>query len=240
MNKCFCLVFAFCLIAHSVANGSVIYEFNSSSGDAATLTDANAGEDTAYGFNSFVANGSNLEFLTVGAVTDLGNPFTFDVVISPAGNSTGVTTAANNGSIVQTSSTQFGTGDGIGIAVSNISDPNIVLDGFTNFGTDFSGGGEGFTIEGVTYLRNTATNGDNDPRRGIVLPGGTLGNGANQPVGAVPGLLAQSSVQVDFNGASVGLRGFAIQFTDNTAVPEPSAALLFGLGSLGLLGRRRR
>ena len=127
--------------------------------------------------------------------------------------------------------TQFATGEGILISIANISDPNIVLDGFTNFGTDFSGAGEGFTIEGVTYLRGTATNGDTDPRRGIILPGGNA---------TEPGLLPQSSVQVDFVGDSVGLRGFAIQFTDNTvAVPEPSAALLLGLAGFGLLSRRR-
>lgn len=231
-------MFTCCFLAGSTASGSVIFEFNSSPGAATTLSQANAGQDATYSLGLGVVSGSNLDYLGLSGTSDLGNAFTFDVEISPAGNSTGVVVAGTNGSLVETGGAPFSTGDGIIITVSNISDPNIVLDGFTNFGTDFSGTGEGFTIAGVTYLRGTNTNGDNDPRRGIILPGGSA---------TIPGLLAQSSVQVDFNGTalqgdSVGLRGFAIQFTDNTpvVVPEPSSALLLGLAGFGLLGRRRR
>ena len=220
---------ACCFLTQTIANGAVIYEFNSSPGAATVLSDANAGQDATFSLGLGVDAGSNLNYLGLSATTDLANNFTFDVVISPAGNTNDISVAATNGSLVEGGS-QFSTGDGIVITVSNISDSNIVLDGFTNFGTDFSGTGEGFTIAGVTYLRGTVTNGDGDPRRGIILPGGTA---------TTPGLLAGSSVQVDFDGASVGLRGFAIQFTDNN-IPEPSAALLLGLGLAGFGLRRRR
>ena len=229
MKDKFFLTCALSFFSGSIANGAIILEFNSSPGPATDLIDANAGQDAEISFDTSVVSGVNLNFTGVSATTDLGNAFTFDVVVAPVGTAMGIVQSTTNRSIVGSSNTPFETGDGLIITISNISDPNIVLDGFTNFGSDFSGTGEGFTIAGVTYLRGTATNGDSDPRRGIILPGGTA---------TVPGLLAGSSVQVDFNGASVGLRGFAVQFTDNT-IPEPSAVLLIGLASLGMLGRRR-
>ena len=223
-------ILACCFSTQSIANGAVIFEFNSSPGAGTVLSDANAGQDATFSLGDGVDAGSALNYLGLSGTTDLGNAFTFDVVVSPAGMTTDVSVAPNNGSLVETGGPQFATGDGILITVSNISDSDIVLDGFTNFGTDFSGTGEGFTIDGVTYLRGTDTNGDDDPRRGIILPGGSA---------TEPGLLTGNSAQVDFVGTSVGLRGFAIQFTDNT-VPEPSAALLLGLGLVGFGSRRRR
>ena len=148
------------------------------------MNDANAGQDATFSLgDDGMIDGSALNYLGLSGVTDLGNTFTFDVVVSPAGATTDVRVATNNGSLVEGAGT-FSDGDGILITVSNISNPEIVLDGFTNFGTDFSTTDEGFTIGGVSYIRGTDTNGDSDPRRGIILPGGTA---------TVPGLLAVSS-----------------------------------------------
>jgi hypothetical protein len=46
---------------------------------------------------------------------------------------------------------------------------------------------------------------------------------------------------IDYNDTSAGLNGgIGTSFVTITAIPEPSAALIGGLGILAMLGRRRR
>ena len=102
MKKTLFLLFACCFLAESTANGSIILEFNSSPGAGTVLNDPNAGQDATVSLGSGIVSGSNLDYTGVMATTDLGNAFTFDVLVSPTGNSTGVAVAANNGSLVDT------------------------------------------------------------------------------------------------------------------------------------------
>lgn len=182
-----------------------------------------------------------------GTDTTTGISFTFDLTVAAG---TGVdqvsaTTGQINGSLgetvdMATAVTNFAGGDTITLTVSNVtadmpSAGSVSFDGYVNFGTDSSAVGEGFNVNGIDYIRGTATNGDNDPRQGIALPtGGPLSTVTGTP------LLVQDSVDISFIGDSVALRGISLEFSSVETVPEPSSTLLISLASLSLLMRRKR
>ena len=82
------------------------------------------------------------------------------------------------------------------ITVDNVTN-GVIFDGFADIGTSDTAAGEGFSIGGTSYIRDTDTNGDTDPRNGVVFTGGTA---------------AGPTLTVTSIGTSA-LRGVALQFS---------------------------
>ena len=208
---------------------SVIIEFQDSLTTAPPTGLSDQPEDASVFWSAGTVVGNDLVFNDLMATTTTGTSFTFDLTVF-AGTGVGQIFAADgalNGALSEVDSGEtdgslFEDGDTITISISDIQG-SVTFDGFVNFGTDNSGNGEGFNVDGTDYIRGNVTNGDADPRQGIALPGG---------------ILAQDSVDISFVGASVNLRGVAVQFS--STVPEPSSALLLGLTGVGFLLRRRK
>ena len=216
------------------------------------LGDTSGFRDSIVFWNTGTQSAGDLVFTGVaGTDSTTGISFTFDLTVS---NGTGVpqvgASNAINGSLgealgIGLAVNTFEDGDTITVAVSNVTpdDPSggaVSFDGFVNFGTDNSGTGEGFNVNGIDYIRGTATNGDSDPRQGISLPtGGAVSAIATRLGNVASPLLVQNSVDISFIGASTSLRGVSLEFS-SAVIPEPSSTLLIGLGSLSLLARRKR
>lgn len=217
------------------------------------LADTASVRDSITFWSAGTESAGDLLFTSVaGTDSTTGISFTFDLTVSAGAgvDQVSATTGQINGSLGETvgaatAVTNFAGGDTITITVGNVTPDNpsagtVSFDGFVNFGTDSSANGEGFNVNGIDYIRGTATNGDSDPRQGINLPtGGAVSAIATRPGGADSPLLVQNSVDISFIGASVALRGISLEFS-SVAVPEPSSTLLIGLGSLSLLARRKR
>lgn len=115
------------------------------------------------------------------------------------------------------------------VTITSQTGGTVSFDGLTNFSTSNTAGGEGVTVGGVTYLRGTATNGDSDPRNGVIITGGIVA-----PTGVGSDTITFTSVN------TTRLEAAAFQFTGTAAVPEPSSTALLGLGGLALILRRRK
>ena len=96
---------------------------------------------------------------------------------------------------------EFADGDIFTITVDNVTN-GIIFDGFADIGTSDTAAGEGFSIGGTSYIRDTDTNGDNDPRNGVIFADGTQ---------------AGPTLTVTSVGTSA-LRGVALQFSDPSGV----------------------
>ena len=110
---------------------------------------------------------------------------------------------------------RFDADEGVSIAISNISNVNVVFDGFTAVGADFTGPGQGWNVNGTDYIRGATL----DPRETVAL------NGAPEAA---------------FNAYSIGpthLRNVEFQFSK---VPEPSSVALCGAACLLWFVRRRQ
>lgn len=181
------------------------------------------------------------------ALTDsaTGVAFTFDVTFTAGAGIEGGLFANSsdiNRSLGEETSSgtvdTFEAGDTLTVTISDYRTVNagdtVSFNGFVNFGTDNTANNEGFNVNGIDYIRGTATNSDSDPREGIALPAGT-----NSIVTGTP-LLQQDSVDISFIGNSVSLRGVAFEFSTAVAVPEPSSMAFLALGAIGVVSRRRR
>ena len=248
----FMVVALLTIIPSSQSNADIVFEVGASTGnglasldDLSSVTGAARANNTNTNFRgvllaSGAASGNNFLFDDV-LLTDptTGVAFTFDLNFTPVTGVTSVSaTGAINGSLGEDSPTNtFEDGDIITISVTDINPVNagdiVNFDGFVQFGTDNSAVGEGFTVNGIDYIRGTATNGNSDPRQGINLPAGT-----NSTLTGTP-LLAQSSVDIESIG-TISLRGVAVEFSSTAAVPEPSSIALLSFGVVGLMARRRR
>lgn len=240
-----------------LVSADIVYEFGDSNAGALPLglpsTDgirAGAGDATGY---TFFQNGDQTTtslFFNDFALTDptTGVSFTFDFTVAPG--SAGVTdisatAGVANGSLNKAAGALFAGGDIITITVNDVQvvTPGATAGflGFVDIGTDNSGGGEGFIIDGTTYTRGgTATSStygnENDPRDGI--HGGLVDT---QVAGgeAIPFFQTGTTTTVEFIGASVSLRAVALGF-ETTSVPEPSSTLLIcALGTISMVRRRR-
>ena len=185
-------------------------EFQDSFAGSLPLGLADQPEDFAFSLtNMFLGDqsGVDLVFDDV-SITTAGGTYTFDLTVTP-GNGVGEISAVDNefnSSLAEIdagakASSLFEGGDMITVSISDVQ--GATFDGFVNFGSDNSQAGEGINVNGIDYIRGTATNGDNDPRQGIALP--------------APGILAQNSIDIEFIGDSVSLRGFALQFTQSNS-----------------------
>jgi len=255
----FMLVALLTVIPASQSNADIVFEAGASTGNGLGSLDSLSSVGNANGddglrslntnndflgvtFASGVASGNNFLFDDV-LLTDptTGVAFTFDLNFTPGDGVPSVAaTGVINGSLGEGSPPNtFEDGDVITVSVTDINPVNggdiVNLDGFVQFGTDNSGTGEGFNVNGIDYIRDTDTNGDDDPRQGIALPA----TGANSTLTGTP-LLELSSVDIAFIGDSVSLRGVAVEFSTTAAVPEPSSIALLSFGVVGLMARRRR
>jgi len=110
--------------------------------------------------------------------------------------------------------TDSGVQQGFFVEIENISDANVVFDGFTQFGTSSTGIGEGATVNGNAYTRTDAS----------VEPAWVL-SGAPEPT---------------FFYSTIGItNGRYVEFQFST-IPEPSSSALLGIGVCALILRRRR
>ena len=204
-------VFATCpTCVEPIADIQTIVEFQDNFTSAQPLGLSSQFEDFAVNLTDMALgdqSGADLVFDDV-SITTNGGTYTFDLTVTP-GNGVGEISAVDgefNSSLAEidsgdTDSSLFETGDVITITVSDVQGASF--DGYLNFGTDNSAVGEGFTIEGIDYIRGTTTNGDNDPRQGIALP--------------TPAILAQDAVDITFiAGDGLSLRGFALQFSQSS------------------------
>lgn len=205
-----------------------VIEFQDSLTSSSPTGLADQPEDVGVFFSAGDQSGTGLVFDDFMATTTSGTSFTFDLTITAGTGVEEIFVADGllNGALSEldageTDGSLFEGGDTITISISDIQG-DVTFDGFVNFGTDNSGNGEGFNVNGIDYIRGSVTNGDADPRQGIALPGG---------------ILAQNSVDISFIGPSVNLRGVAVQFS---SVPEPSSTLLLGLAGVGFLLHRRK
>ena len=128
---------------------------------------------------------------------------------------------------------EFANGDVFNITISNVTTTApgaglgpVTFAGFSNIGTadTANNAGEGINVDGQDHTRGgTPTNGDNDPRQGLVFQSGIVSG---------PTLSVRSLGTTSF-------RGVALSF-EAAAVPEPTSAVFLGLGGLALFARRRR
>ncbi|MGJ8726467.1 MAG: PEP-CTERM sorting domain-containing protein [Roseibacillus sp.] len=107
----------------------------------------------------------------------------------------------------------------------------ITFDGFTGLSSWYTGGGDVPTITGATIA--PGTNG-NTPKGGAILHGN--GGNATSNFDALAPSFSVDSDPTAGNGYYLGHLDFQLTATP---IPEPSAALLGGLGLLGLLRRRK-
>ena len=246
--RLFTLATSLTLSSASLCQAAVIVDFGDSqgTGQGQGLVDTFPFRQSITFWQTGTESAGDLLFTDI-AATDpaTGTAFTFDLTVSAILGIDQV--SANGGQIngslgetvgMATAVTNFTDNDEITITVSNISVATVSFDGFVNFGTDSSGTGEGFNVNGIDYIRGTDTNGDTDPRQGVNLPTGGAVSAIATRGGAPSPLLVQNSVDISFIGDSVGLRGISLEFSD--AIPEPSSTLLIGIGSLSLLARRKR
>ena len=136
---------------------------------------------------------------------------------------------------------EFADGDVFNITISNVTTTApgaglgpVTFAGFSNIGTadTANNAGEGINVDGQDHTRGgTATNGDNDPRQGLVFQSG-------QPGPTNTGLVSGPTLSVRSLGTT-SFRGVALSF-EAAAVPEPTSAVFLGLGGLALFARRRR
>lgn len=178
-----------------------------------TIVETSADETTA-----------DLIYSVTGATVG-GEAFTYTFTIAAGTGVTDLTTAGANMGQTGSANNQFDHGDQITLTVSDISNANVVFDGYVGFGVNFGASGIGYNIAGTDYIQGSGT----DPRFGA----------------APDSIVASSSALVtylnnfDNDALASNLRGVALQFS---SIPEPSSyALLagcFGLASVML--RRRR
>jgi len=202
----FALVFLFSFSTSAWLNGQTIVEVGSS------LSDTPQDEQFEFVGNTTFSGGTG--FLSGLSVTGSAvGDFTFDVTIAPV-NVAGTGELNFDANFISegnssTTNNQFNNGDVFSITVSNVVTTapvavgeSVVFDGFTNIGTADTGTGEGIEINGVSYLRGTSTNGDNDVRFGVAFPGGIV---------AGPTLIVESV-------GTTALRGVALRFL--SSVPQ--------------------
>ena len=103
---------------------------------------------------------------------------------------------------------------GFFVVVENISDTNVVFDGFTQFGVSNAGTGEGATVNGNAYTRADAS--------------------------VEPAWVLSGSPEPTFFYTTIGVTsGRYVEFQFST-IPEPSSSVLFGIGAFALILRRSR
>lgn len=171
--------------------------------------------------------------------SNMDDSFTFDLIASTTnGGATGVSTwgqGLSNSNAAGTGNA-FGSLNGVSITVGNIvgttsNGDTVVFDGFTA-ATTASGSGAGAIVDrtieagGITFTMSAADNG----AFRFVQDTQTFGS-------------PQSALDFANQGGTSGslvVRVLDLQFSTAPAVPEPSSALLAGLGALGLLARRRK
>ena len=170
-------------------------------------------------------NGDNGQTIYVSrAQTTLGTqraPFT-----APTSGAHGL--AAGNMSGVQV---QFANGTPTGLA-----NATVLLDAATNYDNTANANWQAFTASGGTIASNDNTALDlfrslGDPT-GAALGGGNNGNPAAAP-------LRVGTYEGTFRISDTGIVSYSFNPTV-AAIPEPSRALLLGLGAVGFIFRRRR
>ena len=209
LNRCCQVVFLVCLVAGSL-QAQIIVEVGGSAADPPTIL-ADTPEDHSFRFAGNTLASNDFSFTngvgsaTINVVDPTIGTFEFDITIALTTGIQSVDLDVNAGNNIFLSAgtapdaaNEFADDDIFTITVGNVTN-GVVFDGFTNIGTADSANGEGLIVGGVSYIRGAATNGDNDPRNGVVFTGGTqLG----------PALTVESV-------GTTALRGVALQFSSS-------------------------
>ena len=205
----FFLSIAFLAIAviPAASNAQIIVEVGGSRldpPDPITATD----NDHAFLFQDTFTFTDGVGSATISVSDETIGDFTFDISIELTNGIQSVDLDENPGNNIFLSAgteplpeNEFANGDIFTITVDNVTN-DVVFDGFTDIGTSDTGSGEGFSIGGIDYIRDQDTNGDTDPRNGVIFADGTQ---------------AGPTLTVTSIGTSA-LRGVALQFRDPSAV----------------------
>ena len=194
-------------IIPAASNAQVIVEVGGSRldpPDPITATD----NDHAFLFQDTFTFTDGVGSATISVSDETIGDFTFDISIELTNGIQSVDLDENPGNNIFLSAgteplpeNEFANGDIFTITVDNVTN-DVVFDGFTDIGTSDTGSGEGFSIGGIDYIRDQDTNGDTDPRNGVIFPDGAQ---------AAPTLTVTSV-------GSSALRGVALQFSSSSGV----------------------
>ena len=213
LHRCCQVVFLVCLVAGSL-QAQIIVEVGGSSSAPPDPISETAHDHFFLFQNEFTFN-AGVGSAAISVLDPTIGAFTFDIEIALTNGIQSVDLDTNSGpnngnnflsaGTAPAASNQFANGDIFTITVNNVTN-GVAFDGFTNIGTADSANGEGLIIDGVSFIRGTATNGDSDPRFGVVFNGTQAG----------PTLTVESV-------GTTALRGVALQFSSSGGPPVGAA-----------------
>ena len=197
-------------IIPAASNAQIIVEVGGSSNAVPDPISATE-HDHVFLFQDEFAFNAGVGSATISVPDPTIGDFTFDISLELTNGIQSVDLDANDGpnagnnflsaGIEPAADNEFADGDIFTITVDNVTN-GVIFDGFTNIGTADTAEGEGISIGGTSFIRGVDTNGDNDPRNGVIFADGTQ---------------AGPTLTVTSVGTSA-LRGVALQFSDPSGV----------------------
>lgn len=221
-TKIYCIAITSLYLIGGVASGALIASFNE--GGSSYAGSGPAGTPTAWTNNP-----------SIGPVTDLGSSLSYRLV---GGWGIGIGINSNGTNFASPMTNTFSVGNGTGtIEISNL-DPSQLYDLYV-----IAGNAEGFApgnIYGGIYTMSVGTGGSAGATGSAQADASWVaGQNYVRLGGVLPSQLGVVRIDATPNPNSPNPANFSIAGIQVVAVPEPSSAILFGLGAACLLFCRR-